>query len=516
MKAVILAAGIGSRLRPITNEKPKCLTLIYGESLLERQLSQYERNGITEAYVVIGYRSEEILSLKLKSKYKKMKVIFIENEDFESTNNMYSLYLTKRYINGSPFLLSNGDVIFEDGIIQRVVKHNKTDLIAVDTGVYMEESMKVTTDTAGFIRDISKQIKQDDFFACSIDLYKFSEESSLILFNELTEIIENKNNLKEWTEVAIQSLLLNNQLMMNPCDIKGLKWVEIDDNQDLAKADLYFSRINQSLGHVIETKSQFFIDLDGTLFVGNNLIPHSDKFIKTLKEQKVPFYLLSNNSSYSKNKLVNKLKLMGIDVTESDILLSTDGVINYLKEELIKKTFVLGTKDMKDMLFNEGIEVESGDPELVVIGYDTELTYSNLAKVCSFINKGIPYIASHCDLTCPTPDGPIPDIGSITLIIEQVTGQKPNKVFGKPNAEMVKHIIKNNESVYVIGDRLYTDMKLALNISANFICVLSGETSRSAIEKTSVFPDLIINRVSELIPYLILEESNGFDSNNHS
>ncbi|NRG01140.1 HAD-IIA family hydrolase, partial [Paenibacillus dendritiformis] len=222
-----------------------------------------------------------------------------------------------------------------------------------------------------------------------------------------------------------------------------------------------------------------------------------------LQESKIEFYLLSNNSSYSKLSLSQKLSGMGIKVTEDQIILSTDGLIEYLQQEKITNTYVVGTSEMKKMFEKNGIDSDSKNPSYVVLGYDTDISYEKIATASNFLNKGIPLLATHCDVNCPTPGGPVPDIGSFLKMFEAALDKKPEKVFGKPNPEMIKHKINkfnhSNINSVVIGDRVYTDMILAKNCNLGFICVLSGETKREHIEDLGLYPDLIVNKAYDII-----------------
>lgn len=504
MKAVILAAGIGSRLQPITYNNPKCLTKIYGTSLLERQIQSLESNAVTDVYIVTGYRMDAINSLQLNRKYKKIKIHLVENKNYEMTNNMYSLYLVSKYLKGEAFILCNGDIIFENSIVKELIQSEFDDLVAVEQGLFLEESMKIQLNEQNLIIDISKNIGETHSFGCSADLYKFSKLSSEILFTEIEKIIEDEKNLKDWTEVALQRLFRQKRLFMKPHLINGHKWVEIDNYEDLEIADFLFSDLE------INQNTICFIDIDGTLFSGNKLIEGSDKFISYLQESKIEFYLLSNNSSYSKLSLSQKLSGMGIKVTEDQIILSTDGLIEYLQQEKITNTYIVGTPEMKEMFELIGIDPESKNPSCVVLGYDTDISYRKIVQASYFINKGVPLLATHCDVNCPTPEGPIPDIGSFLKMFEVALNQKPEKVFGKPNSEMIKHKINkfNHSSInsVVIGDRVYTDMVLAKNCNIGFICVLSGETKREQIEDLESYPDLIVNKAYEIIKKIKIKD----------
>lgn len=496
MKAVILAAGIGSRLRPITNYKPKCLVKVAGKPILEYQLMAYAKAGVEQIIIIAGYKSDTIREYCRKIDYCNVKII--ENTQYISTNNMYSLYLAREEIAGKPFILSNGDVAVVSKMVVGLVQNEAIDLIATEIGSYNEESMKVTINTYGCINDISKTISQENAHGLSADFYKFSASSSEMLFREVRKIIEIEKKLNEWTEVALQQLLRRNILKMQPFGINSEEWLEIDNFDDLILADYKFANFNTSRN----SRKIYFIDLDGTTYIGNQPIQGAKKFIEKLKTDGILFYLMSNNSSRSKQEYVQKLHGLGIDVQEENIILSTDGLVDYMLHQNVKNVFLVGTQSLRNCLHAAGINTNAQDPEYVVLGYDTELTYEKLKTAALHINRGVKLLATHCDVVCPTPQGPIPDIGSMLALFEKATNTKPERIFGKPSPEMVKHIlIKHNlepNDAVIIGDRLYTDMALAQNIGADFILVLSGETSREYVENCEKFPNLIVPDIGHI------------------
>lgn len=254
---------------------------------------------------------------------------------------------------------------------------------------------------------------------------------------------------------------------------------------------------------IFHNKKVFFLDLDGTVYMGSNLIPGAKEFLHLLQDRGISFYFLSNNSSRSKRDYVEKLASLGIPTTEEKIILSTDGVIEFLSEKKIKDVYVVGTKSMKKMFIKAGFAVESDSPRFVVLGFDTELTYEKLKKASLFIQNGVELIATHPDLVCPTPEGFIPDTGSMLALFEKATGRKPFKIFGKPNAEMVAHVLKrhgaSSQEVTMIGDRIYTDMELARRIPCDFVLVLSGETTEEDIANLKPPPSLVAQSLAELI-----------------
>ncbi len=252
-----------------------------------------------------------------------------------------------------------------------------------------------------------------------------------------------------------------------------------------------------------KTKKIVFLDLDGTVYLGNKLLPGAKKFLNFLQNQGVFYYFLSNNSSRSKKDYVDKISRLGIETTEARIILSTDGVIDFLLNRKVKNTYVIGTRSMQDMFIKAGISTDSLNPKYVILGYDTELTYKKLKTGALHLLSGIELLATHPDFVCPTSEGPIPDVGAMLALFEKATGKKPRRIFGKPNPEMLSHILKKHKvssaEIVIIGDRIYTDMELANRLSCDFILVLSGETQPCDLGKLDKLPTLVAENIGAII-----------------
>ncbi|MCX6985654.1 MAG: NTP transferase domain-containing protein, partial [Lentisphaerae bacterium] len=302
MKVIILAAGLGTRLRPITENKPKCMVNVSGKPILQHQIEAYLAAGVDHVAVVAGYKGEQVEYFC--SKYDK--VCVIQNAEYSSTNNMYSLGLALRqddYKGG--FILSNGDVVYDPEIVSSFV-NSPDSAIAVDKGAYSIESMKVIVERDCVI-DISKQIPFSEAYGNSIDLYKFTKETA----SKFIETVEQSlaGNANEWTEVALQRAVKTRSIRMLPFDISGLNWVEVDNYDDLAEADFKFSDWKT----ILKDAEAWFVDLDGTLYLGDGNIDGAGEFIEMLR-RKFSFCLYSNNSSKNKTQYVEKLKHHGIIV----------------------------------------------------------------------------------------------------------------------------------------------------------------------------------------------------------
>ena len=154
------------------------------------------------------------------------------------------------------------------------------------------------------------------------------------------------------------------------------------------------------------------------------------------------------------------------------------------------------------MLHAQNIETESDNPELVVVGYDTELTYEKLVKASIFLHQGVPLIASHPDMVCPSPDGGLPDVGAFLALFEKTTGKKPMHICGKPNPGMILHKIESlglqPEECAMVGDRIYTDMEMAKQAKVVSILVLSGEATLEDLNDGHEI-DIIVSSVDKLL-----------------
>lgn len=483
MKGVILAAGIGSRLRPMTDNKPKCLVTVANKPMLAYQLDAYRMAGIRDIVIIVGYKGEQIEKYCRYIDDLNIKIVY--NEEYEETNNMYSLYLAREHLDGKPFILNNADLVIESDIVSNMMNCEKPNLVAVDVNLFNEESMKVTCDNEGYIRDISKQIAQDSSNGCSIDFYKISSEISSILFAHIKNVIESGNR-KDWTEVALQKIFKQPNVHFEILNVAGKKWVEVDNNDDLSLADCYFSQLKKKVSEY----ECYLFDLDGTLYSGDLVIDNAIQSVKDLQSQGKITKFLSNNSSKSKADYVDKLTGLGLKCTELDIVLSTDASIQFLKNHKLNRIYVLGTQKLQQVFIEEGFLIDDNNAEIIVVGYDTELNYQKLVTACRLINQGVDYIATHKDIFCPTEYGPIPDIGTLINMLKLTTGVQPLKIFGKPDISMVDCVAKKlgykKSDILMVGDRLYTDIVMANDFGIDSVLVLSGDTTRDMVEDAEI------------------------------
>jgi len=256
------------------------------------------------------------------------------------------------------------------------------------------------------------------------------------------------------------------------------------------------------LAHNLNGIEAVFLDLDGTIYMGDNLIEGAIDFLNRVEERGIRRFFLSNNSSKSVNQYLSKLENMGIPAKEEDILLSTHDLLAWLKSKNITETYLVGTVGMKEMLEASGVNTSSNSPQYVVLGYDTEITYEKLTRASINLHNGVPLVVSHPDIVCPSPNGGLPDTGAYMALFEATTGVKPEHICGKPNPGMILHKIHElgiaAENCAMVGDRLYTDMEMAERSGVHGILVLSGEATMNDAELAPQNPSLIVNSVAEL------------------
>lgn len=237
-KALILAAGLGTRLRPITDSRPKSLVSVNGKPILLKQIENLMLNGIVDITIISGYKAD-VLEKVVHEKYPGIQII--ESVDYATTNNMYSAYLGIKgmFPDGDikPFYMMNADVFFDASVITTLEKDARYNLIVVDIDRYNEESMKVIQKGERLIA-ISKKISSVDALGCSIDVYKFGADGGKAFFNRCVDYILGQKDRNKWSEVALNDALAD--VVFQACPLDG-RWFEIDNHEDLAAAEKLFS-----------------------------------------------------------------------------------------------------------------------------------------------------------------------------------------------------------------------------------------------------------------------------------
>jgi len=234
MKAVILAAGQGTRIRAVHGESPKCLINVDGETILDHQIDGLLNAGIEKIAIVVGYEKRQIIR-HVHARIGRRptpKIEFIENPAFAITNNIYSLWLAKDWIGGDGFVCLNADVILDAQILMSAMKRNALVSMIVDPA-WRDETMKVIISDGRVVR-MSKKISKDEFSGTYIGITLFDRAINACFFSKMQELVE-ASRVNEFFNVAVQELV-DEGLRVGFTTTAGAAWAEIDDPLDLSFA----------------------------------------------------------------------------------------------------------------------------------------------------------------------------------------------------------------------------------------------------------------------------------------
>jgi len=233
MKAVILAAGQGTRIRSVHGEHPKCLIEVDDTTILDHQLDALSMAGINEVAIVVGYEKEQIINHVMSRKSSGIQRIhFIENPSFALTNNIYSLWLALEWLRGDSFIVLNADVIFDAEILDVAVRSEAPISMIVDPS-WRDETMKVIIHGDRVI-EMSKKISREQFSGTYIGITKFSKTMQKQFFEKMNTLIS-AGRVNDFFNIAVQELV-DEGVHVGYTITDGLAWAEIDDPIDLSFA----------------------------------------------------------------------------------------------------------------------------------------------------------------------------------------------------------------------------------------------------------------------------------------
>ena len=261
----------------------------------------------------------------------------------------------------------------------------------------------------------------------------------------------------------------------------------------------------------LREKRLFLLDMDGTIYLDDRLFDGVIPFLQYIRRVGGRYLFLTNNSSRGVEGYIEKMRRLGIETERSDYLTSVDATVRYLRETLPGKTcYVAGTASFMDQLAQAGIPVtrDREQAEVLLCGFDTELTFQKLEDACILLNRGVTWLATNPDWVCPTWYGSVPDCGSVCRMLTTATGREP-LFLGKPQPAMAELALRRTgfspEQAVIIGDRLYTDVACGINAGIDSIFVLSGEGTEADIAQYGIHPTWIFSDIAAL--YRQLEET---------
>jgi choline kinase len=230
MKAVILAAGQGTRIREVHGERPKCLIGVGQHTILDHQIESLVKAGIRKIAVVVGYEKHQILNhLRFRRRALTYSVECIENHEFQDTNNIYSLWKARHWIDGASFVCLNADVIFHSGILHHALKSDAPAAMIVDPE-WRDETMKVVISGDRVVR-MHKRIEKSEFSGTYIGVTVFARSIVRKLFSRIDQLIHSGRS-NEFFNAAVQELV-DQGTHVGFSSTTGLPWAEIDDPADL-------------------------------------------------------------------------------------------------------------------------------------------------------------------------------------------------------------------------------------------------------------------------------------------
>ena len=195
---------------------------------------------------------------------------------------------------------------------------------------------------------------------------------------------------------------------------------------------------------------------------------------------------------------------MGIETAREDYVTSVDAAIRHLRlHHPGRRCYVFGTRSFARQLEQAGIPLAAGrdGAEVLLCGFDTELTFQKLEDACILLGRGVPFVATNPDWVCPTWYGSVPDCGSVCQMLTRATGREPVFV-GKPRPDMVRLAMErtgfSEEETVVVGDRLYTDVACGVNAGVDTVFVLSGEGTCADIERFDIHPTWVLQDIAAI------------------
>jgi choline kinase len=239
MKAVILAAGIASRLRPLTDNTPKCLLKVGNKNILELTIENLLSNNLQDITIVTGYLENQIRDF-MKVRFPELNISYIHNKLYSSTNNIYSLWLVRNSVLGNDMLMMDSDIVFDEHIISKLINSGYKNCLALKRHNVLDEEIKVKVDTKGRVLEIGKEVKPSDAAGESIGIEIFGRETLYLLYKILDRKILVDKCVNDFYEAAFQELV-NNGSELFIIDSTDYFCMEIDTESDLRTAELLIS-----------------------------------------------------------------------------------------------------------------------------------------------------------------------------------------------------------------------------------------------------------------------------------
>ena len=318
MQGLMLAAGMGKRLGKYTQGNTKCMLEVAGETLIERAVNALKSAGIHRLIMVVGYKSENLKNF-IKQKIKDMEIIFIDNDNYDKSNNIYSLYLAKDWLEKDDTIMLESDLIFEDRMIQELVANKNKDVALVAKYEQWMDGTVVTIDSKNRITEFieKKDFRFDriDEYYKTVNIYKLSKEFRKNQYIPFLEAYMKAYGINEYYELALKAIAHLSRSTLKALPIGDIKWYEIDDAQDYDIVNCLFSKPEDTIKMYQKRFGGYwrFNNIKDYCYLVNPYFPPQNMINKMMYLSKE---LISSYPSGLNIQNINAGRLFGIDETE--------------------------------------------------------------------------------------------------------------------------------------------------------------------------------------------------------
>lgn len=318
MQGLMLAAGMGKRLGKYTQGNTKCMLEVAGETLIERAVNALKSAGIHRLIMVVGYKSENLKNF-IKQKIKDMEIIFIDNDNYDKSNNIYSLYLAKDWLEKDDTIMLESNLIFEDRMIQELVANKNKDVALVAKYEQWMDGTVVTIDSKNRITEFieKKDFRFDriDEYYKTVNIYKLSKEFSKNQYIPFLEAYMKAYGINEYYELALKAIAHLSRSTLKALPIGDIKWYEIDDAQDYDIVNCLFSKPEDTIKMYQKRFGGYwrFNNIKDYCYLVNPYFPPQNMINKIMYLSKE---LISSYPSGLNIQNINAGRLFGIDETE--------------------------------------------------------------------------------------------------------------------------------------------------------------------------------------------------------
>lgn len=245
----------------------------------------------------------------------------------------------------------------------------------------------------------------------------------------------------------------------------------------------------------------YLIDLDGTMYRGEETIEAAARFVERLNEHNIPHLFVTNNSSRTPEQVAEKLSAMNIPATAGDVFTTSMATANYLYERFgVSSVYMIGEEGLKQALTEKGLKLTADNPQAVVIGIDREINYEKLSNACLAVRAGAEFLSTNADIAIPSESGLLPGNGSLTSVVSVSTGQTPVFI-GKPESVIVDQALDvlgtARHETLMVGDNYDTDIMAGINAEMDTLLVHTGVTSPEELAEKPVQPTYVCMSLDE-------------------